>query len=389
MTANPIGIVGGGITGASTAYHLASRTERDVVVFERDTIASRTTAKSAAYVGFRGGHTAVQRELMRYGIELYNEFIDASTANAFSRHLGGLDLATTEGGRESLRSRYRAPGGEDGEEERFVRYIDGDRVGRSLLLPPVDLGAVRGALFWPNYGYVNPTELAFEFVERARAAGAAFRVNAGVTDISRAGGDPTVQVDGETVPLDHLVLAAGPWTAGLAGEVGVELPVRYSLAPGLMLEDEAASSYPSLNHVESGVYLRQHHNDRVFVGHYRGDYGAAPEDRPAVTDDVPPETIDKMIDTLRALVPYLYDAGIEEQWVGVRSLTPDSNPIVGPTDVEGVSVVAYNATGIQHAPAAGWILARQILDDDPTEYYDDLAVSRFDGYTDVRDRAGE
>jgi sarcosine oxidase subunit beta len=87
---------------------------------------------------------------------------------------------------------------------------------------------------------------------------------------------------------------------------------------------------------------------------------------------------------LRTLVPYLYDSGIEEQWVGLRGLTPDSNPIVGWTDVEGVSVVAYNATGIQHAPAAGWILGRQLLDGDPTEYYEDVSISRFDGHTDVR-----
>jgi sarcosine oxidase subunit beta len=68
----------------------------------------------------------------------------------------------------------------------------------------------------------------------------------------------------------------------------------------------------------------------------------------------------------------------------LRSLTPDRNPIIGWTDVDGLSVATYNATGIQHAPAAGDILSRQILDDDPTRHYEDVSVSRFDGYTDGR-----
>jgi len=388
MTENPIGIVGGGITGASAAYHLADRSDRDVVVFERDTIASRTTAKSAAYVGFRGGHTRVQRDLMRYGIELYNEFIGESTTNAFYRSLGGLDLATTSAGRDSLRSRYRDARSEDGG-ERFVEYFDGDSVGESLLLPSVTLEAVRGALFWPNYGYVNPTELAFEFVERAEQAGAEFRVNTPVADVERSDGGHLVRTDDGSVTVDHLVLAAGPWNAELAGRLGIELPIGFSLAPGLLLEDTSDSSYPSLNHYESGVYLRQHHNDRVFVGHYQGNYDEGFEGDPEVPDDVPSDIVDRMIDTLQALVPYLYDSGIEEQWVGLRSLTPDSDPIIGWTDVEGVSVVSYNATGIQHAPAAGRILAEQILDGEPTRYYEDVSLSRFEGYTDVRDRAND
>jgi sarcosine oxidase subunit beta len=384
MTENPIGIVGGGITGASVAYHLARRSERDVVVFERDAIASRTTAKSAAYVGFRGGHTPVQRALMRYGIELYNDLIAESTTNAFYRRLGGLDLATTAAGRKTLRSSYRAARSDDDADDRFVRYFEGERVGESLLLPPVELETVRGALFWPNYGYVNPSELAFEFADRAENAGAEFRVNSRVDDIVCSDGDPVVHVGGEPVVLDHLVLAAGPWNAELADTVGLDLPLRFSLAPGLVLEDPSESSYPSLNHHESGVYLRQHHNDRVFVGHYQGDYAEAPKQAPDVPDEVPGRIVDEVIETLRTLVPYLYDSGIEEQWVGLRGLTPDSNPIVGWTDVEGMSVVAYNATGIQHAPAAGRILARQLLDGDPTEYYEDVSISRFDGHTDVR-----
>ena len=383
MTGETIGIIGGGITGASVAYHLADATERDVVVLEQDSLVSKTTSKSAAYVGFRGGHTAVQRELMRYSMVQYNEFLSNLTTNALHRTLGGLDLATTAQGQETLRSQYQQSLTDQESTGRFVQYFDGSELERSMLLPEIALEEVTAALFWPNYGYVRPSELAFEFVNRAREAGAEFRVNTEVTDILIENGVSGLHTTNGKLEVGQLVLAAGPWNRELAGLAGVKLPIRFSLAPGLLLSDPTTNTYPSLSHVESGIYLRQHHNNRVFVGHYQGDYEEAVTERPSITEKVPAEILEKVINTTETLVTYLYDAGIEEQWLGLRSLTPDSNPIIGGTAVEGLSIVSYNATGIQHAPAAGRILRQQIIDDTPTEFYDEISISRFDGYTDV------
>jgi sarcosine oxidase subunit beta len=381
----PIGIVGGGITGASVAYHFATRSERRVVVFERGELAAETTAKSAGYVGFRGGHTPTHRELMHHGIRLYNEFLADPETDVRHRTLGGLGLATTADGREQLRARYRRVRGErDGPGAGFVEYFDGDALAESLLLPDVRTTEVAGALFWPNYGYVSPAELAREFAVRAERAGAEFRTGTDVTDLVGADAVRGVETSAGRVDVDHLVLAAGPWNERLASAVGVDLPLRYSVAPALLIDDPSRNAYPSLTHRESGVYLRQHHGGRVFLGHYQGDYHEASPGRPDMPGSIPPDLRSRILETAARLVPGLADPAVSEEWVGLRSLTPDRNPVVGWTDVAGLSVASYNATGIQHAPAVGEIVARQVLDGDPTRFYDDVSITRFDGYADVR-----
>lgn len=401
----PIGVVGGGITGASVAYHLARRSDRRVVVFERERVAARTTAKSAGYVGFRGGHTRTHRELMRRAIRLYNEFLSDSGTDARHRTLGGLGLATTADGRDQLRSRYRtARQAGDEHDGQFVEYFEGDALAESMLLPDVRLDAVEAALFWPNYGYVSPAPLAREFATRARRAGAELRTDTEVTDIVESGtgtgsGGPSgtgtgsgsddvavraIRTEDGSVDVDHLVLAAGPWNERLAASVGLDLPVRYSVAPAIVVDDPSRNSYPSLTHRESGVYLRQHHDQRVFLGHYQGAYDEASPGSGTIPDSVPPETRRLILETASRLVPGLDDPEIRDEWVGLRTLTPDRNPVVGWTDVAGLSIASYNATGIQHAPAVGDILSRQILDGDPTRHYEDVSITRFDGYSDVR-----
>lgn len=384
MTGAPIGIVGGGITGASTAYHLSQRSDREVVVFEREEIGSRTTAKSAGYVGFRGGHTRTHRELMRYSIRLYNRLIRDADEDVFHRLLGGVSLATTQAGRETLRTRYREACGEaDAAEAQFVEYYE-EPLEESLLLPDVRFEAVAAALFWPNYGYVTPQPIATELADRARAAGVEFRTDTEVTDIVGSDSVRAVRTDRGRVAVDHLVLAAGPWNRPLAASVGVDLPIRYSVAPGILVTDPSPNAYPSLTHRESGVYLRQHYDSRAFLGHYQGEFDAAAVERPEIPETIPTDTRSRILDTAERLVPELRDADVEREWVGLRSLTPDKNPIVGWTDTEGLSVASYNATGVQHAPAVGRILSRQILADEPTEYYDEVSISRFEGYTDIR-----
>jgi glycine/D-amino acid oxidase-like deaminating enzyme len=385
MTNAPIGIIGGGITGVSVAYHLAQHSERDVVVFEREEVASRTTAKSAGYVGFRGGHTRIHRELMQYSIRLYNRVLHEADSEMVHRTLGGLGLATSDTGRQKLKTRYHnARHHTTNDPPQFVEYYSGESLSESILLPDVRFEEITAALFWPNYGYVTPESLAAELAERARAAGATFETDTEITDIVGPDSVRAVRTDDGTVAVDHLILAAGPWNQELAAMVDVELPIRYSIAPGMLVADPSQHTYPSLTHHESGVYMRQHHGGRVFLGHYQGDFQEAAVESPGITESIPTDIRSRILDTAARIVPGLCNASVEREWVGLRSLTPDKNPIIGWTEVAGLSVATYNATGIQHAPAVGHILSRQILSDDPTRFYDDVSISRFDGYSDVR-----
>ncbi|SDY25541.1 NAD(P)/FAD-dependent oxidoreductase [Halobellus clavatus] len=392
MAGETIGIVGAGITGACTANYLSRRSDRRVVVFERDEVAAETTAKSAGYVGVRASHTAAHRALMTRSIHVYNRVIREADADVRHRMLGGLNVATTAAGRAALRDRHRSVTADgDGADAAFARFFDGETIRESLLLPDVRLDGLTAAWFWPNYGYVTPAALATAFADRARDAGAEFRTDTTVLDLERdaTGAIDAVRTDRGRTPVDQLVLAAGPWNPTLARSVGVDLPVRHSVAPGVLVDDPTASVHPSLTHHESGVYLRPHGDGQLFIGHYQGDFAAAAPAtaNPEIPADVPADLRAEILEGAGRLVYGLEDPTVRDQWVGLRSLTPDGNPIVGWTDVDGLLVATYNATGIQHAPAVGHILSQQLLGDEPTQYYDLVSISRFEGYSDVYDGA--
>jgi glycine/D-amino acid oxidase-like deaminating enzyme len=385
MSDPDIAVVGGGIAGASVAYHLSGRTDRPTVVYERGTLSGETTAKSAAFFGFYGSDA--ERPLKRYGMALYNEFL--SEPRAAPRHdlVGRLRLATTRRGADRLEERFGDAWADDP-----VAYLPGDSIRESVLLPELDADAVTGATYRPGVGYHRPRELAREFAARAEERGARFETGTSVVDVAVEDGrlrELAIEANGvtETVTPEAVVVAAGPWNPTVAEHAGLDLPVSHSLAPVLRLqrEDDPPHSLPIVSHVESGVYARGHEGDSVLVGHYPNDPDAERRYDPDEVDDrVPDARREEMLRVVEDLLPGIADAPIAEDWVGVRSHTPDGDPIVGWTGVEGLSVVAFDSSGIQLAPALGWIVARQLVDGEPTEHYESVSVTRIAGHDDVR-----
>ncbi|SFR68675.1 sarcosine oxidase subunit beta [Halogeometricum rufum] len=389
------GIIGGGIAGASIAYHLSQRTDDSVVVFERQSPASETTYKSVAQYGFYGDET--QYRMKRYGMKLYNRFFRESRVNPRYTSMGILTAATEADNADRMEEAVRTDGDTYfgkmgmGFDRDLVEYIDGDAIKEKLLLPPVDEEPIEGALFRPKVGYMDrPQELAYEFLERAKDNGVDVRANTAVEEITTDGGRATglVTEGGEEVELDEVICAAGPWNIELAESVGIELPVKHTIAPILVLRPDDQSDYtlPAINHFESPYTFHRRSEDEFLIGYNPGDvYEDATEYDPRAMGETVPEDIrDRGIDLLQRLVPDLIDAKVVEEWVGIRSITPDKNPVVGWTDLEGFSIAAFHTSGIQLAPAVGKMIAQQVLDDDPTDYYDDLSITRFEGYTDHR-----
>ena len=389
------GIIGGGIAGASIAYHLSQLTDDSVVVFERQSPASETTYKSVAQYGFYGDET--QYRMKRYGMKLYNRFFRESRVNPRYTSMGILTAATEADNADRMEEAVRTDGDTYfgkmgmGFDRDLVEYIDGDAIKEKLLLPPVDEEPIEGALFRPKVGYMDrPQELAYEFLERAKDNGVDVRANTAVEEITTDGGRATglVTDGGEEVELDEVICAAGPWNIELAESVGIELPVKHTIAPILVLRPDDQSDYtlPAINHFESPYTFHRRSEDEFLIGYNPGDvYEDATEYDPRTMGETVPEEIrDRGIDLLQRLVPDLIDAKVVEEWVGIRSITPDKNPVVGWTDLEGFSIAAFHTSGIQLAPAVGKMIAQQVLDDDPTDYYDDLSITRFEGYTDHR-----
>lgn len=391
MTSSEYVVVGGGIVGASIAYHLGERTDDPVTVFDRQSLASETTFKSVAMTGLYGDET--QYAMKRYAHRLYNEFLADPRANPRYEFAGRLVLATTAAGATTLERAVRgeADAGKitKNPDHALMEYIPGDELAANLLVPELNTDAVEGALYRPKMGYMSrPQELAYEFVERARDNGVEFRPNTPVREVCVADGRVTgVRTDDGVHEAAHVVSAAGPWNLALTRDLGLDLPLRHTLAPALKLQPDPplTHSLPSLEPYESPYSIYRRSEDEVLVAYYPGSYEAAGTeyDPEATGDTVPAEIREGAIEVLERLAPSLLDAEVVDEWVGIRSMTPDQNPVVGWTDLEGFSVAAFNTSGIQLAPAVGDVIARQLVDGDPTEYYDALSVTRFEGYTDV------
>jgi glycine/D-amino acid oxidase-like deaminating enzyme len=386
-------VVGGGIAGASIAYHLGTRTDDPVTLFERQSPASETTAKSVAQFGFYGDET--QYRMKRYGMRLYNRFFADARANPAYNFMGVL-VAATEAENAARLERVVDTGGDEtigkigmGFDRDLLEYLGGDELHETLLLPELAADEIEGALFRPKVGYMTrPQELAYEFLERARENGVTVRSGTRVEEITTADGRVTglVTDDGEEHAADEVVCAAGPWNVELARSVGVDIPVQHTIAPILKLEppEPIEHTLPAVSHYESPFAFHRRTPEEFLVGYNPGYDTATEFDPDATSERVPTDIRDEATELLGRLLPSMLDAEVVDEWVGIRSVTPDGNPVVGWTELDGFSIAGFHTSGIQLAPAVGDVIARQLLDDDPTDYYDALSITRFDGYTDWR-----
>ncbi|WP_227132751.1 NAD(P)/FAD-dependent oxidoreductase [Halorubellus salinus] len=383
-------VVGAGIAGACVADHLARETECDVVVLDRAADSgTETTAKSGGFVGFWGHESPACVPLLGYGMRYYQRLLSGTDPPARFVHGGRLRVATTAAGDADVRADFADAFGRstDGETTTEclgapVQYLPGDRLGETLVLPGLDTGAVTGALYSPGVGHIDdPGSLSRGVLDRATSNGATVRTNATVTGLSTPTGEATtVHVEGDAVDqqADAVVAAAGPWNRPLLESAGVSLPVRNTRGPMLALDGEH-HGLPALFHEESGVYTRQNRDGTRYVGHFPGQYDAASVLDP---DDVPTTVSSSRrascLDAVADLCPAMRDAAVVDDWVGVRQVTPDGDPIVDEADVDGLSVVAFNANGIQYAPAAGRIIADQITGREPSLPDAGVAFDRFE-----------
>ena len=389
-----IAIIGGGIAGASIAYHLSKNGNHSVDVYERGKLAGETTSKSAAVFGHYGNATEVK--MKRYGAEMYNKFLLESDNELHFKLIGRLLCSTTKEGAEALAGK-NAGERKEGEEDETVPYKErmiledpvsyiakGELKRRMATVPYLDDSEIMGCLYQPNVGFLEPIGMGREFVDRAKKHGTQFHESSEVNEIVKNGNEiEGLVVNGDFKEVDGIVCAAGPWNIPMARSVGIELPATHTLAPILMMEVPNPMKVipPLFQNIESGVYVIGRDNKTVYVGSY-GDEGEY--DPREINDKIPVELREKMLKFATKFFPILKKAKVVKEWVGIRSGVSDGVPIVGWTEVKGFSIAAFDSSGIQLSPAVGDIISKQIIDGDQTELYENVSITRFEGYTDTK-----
>lgn len=358
-------VVGGGLVGASTAFHLAARSDLTVALLERGQICSGGTASSCAIVRT---HYSVPSNvaLTVESLKIFDEFpayLDDPEAESGFVRSGYLILAeegTTSG---KLIANMRMQ--QEFAETRAISH------GEALELHPLlDLTGIGAVGYEPHSGYADPYLTTSGFERAARRRGVIVMTDLQVERLRTDGMRVTgLETKRGVINAGCVVCAIGPWTRMLTDPLGIETYLEVSRHTVLTLGtgDTYGRLLPVVKDLstENKMYFRPSTGGVVLVG--TGDYGD-----PIVDPDTMSEALDDDFVLLQGSqiarrMPSFADAGLVDSWVGAYDITPDWNPVLGaPRDWEQL-VLAYGFSGhgFKLAPAVGKILAQTVLGEAP------------------------
>ena len=373
-------IVGGGIWGLSTAFHLAERGAGTVRILERNAeVAAETTPRAAGLVG-QVRSSAAMCGAIRYALDLLSGFGERSGHDPGLRRSGSLLVAMTPermAAYEGLLERARA----NGVDAAFVSRGEIER-----LCPGLDVSRLEGGCFVTGDGYVDPGRCARAYAAAARDLGVRIDCSAEVTGLDvRGGAVQGVRTAGETIAAGRVVLTAGPWSSRLLARFGAdELPlqtIRHQRARTAAAG--VAEEHPVVRVTEASCYVRPERGGYLY-GFFEPephlvDFGDLPESFSTSDLDEPRGTIAEAAKRLAPLFPSLPGLEVAEYSQGVTSFAPDGGYLIGPVpQVEGLfTASACAALGIAGSAAVGRWLAGWVLDGDPGEDLSEFGLGRF------------
>ena len=381
-------VIGGGIAGCSTLYHLTQEGWTDVVLVERDELTSGTTWHSAAQVtNFGMNQTMVG--LKTHSINLYKELRDDPDYPVSYNHGdGGIRLANTEAQMEGYRhfaSMARGMG---------VEYEILDAAECAKRHPLISTDNLLGGLWDGNDGDIDPASLCQALARRARKAGAEVYRNTSVTGLTQLADDTwIVHTDKGDIACDVVVNACGYRVNEVGAMMGVQHPVMSMEHQYMVTEDipaiaDAGLRMPLLRCPISDYYCRQEKNG-LLVGFYEQDcktWGMDGID-PHFTNALCPDDLDRVMDVLEGAferMPALMEVGIKNIVNGPITYTIDGAPLVGPIPGKrnAFCIIGLRA-GLGEGGGHGWLLAQQIVHGEAC--YDTWCIDprRFTGHATV------
>jgi heterotetrameric sarcosine oxidase gamma subunit len=364
-SATRIAIVGGGIVGASVAYHLALAGETDVVLIERGRLTNGTTWHAAGLVSqVRGTHALT--ELSRINVETYERVARETGIDPGFRRVGSLTVARNE---ERFRE-IRMPVSVARDAGLPAEIVDLDRIRE--LWPSAAVDDLVGGVFFPDDGTINPGVAALALAKAAVDRGVRYVPDTSVTGFRR--GPDGRQVTGLAttagdIEAEVVVLAAGLWTSELARMADASVALYPAEHVWVMTDETPAATeeLAFLRDLDGYLYIR-HHGGRFVIGAFE------PNGKPWPPGTVPTDGFVELgpdwdhfgpvLAAARRRVPALADLGFGQFLRAPESFTPDANLQLGfVPEVPGLFVAAgLNSQGIIFGPGVGraaaeWIVA--------------------------------
>ncbi|MFQ5827828.1 MAG: NAD(P)/FAD-dependent oxidoreductase [Candidatus Methylomirabilia bacterium] len=371
-------VIGGGVVGASAAFHLKKLGCPSVALVERGQICTGGTAKSCAIIR---SHYSVptNTQLTLKSLEIFTnfaEYLGDGEADCGFVNSGYLIL-TPEGNLAEKLSANLAMQTGVGAETFAISRAEAQKLHPWLALD--DVAAIGHE---PNSGYADPYLTTTSFVRAARRLGAVVKTDCPVTGVLTQDGRVTgIRTTVGEIHARTVLAAIGPWTALIARALDIELPLEVSRH--IVLTFKAADAYaPTLPIVKdlttaNKMYFRPSSGGVVLVG--SGDHGDPVDTPDGMSENATLDFVALQSGQIARRMPGFADAELSASWAGPYDITPDWNPVLGPVPgLDGLHIAyGFSGHGFKLAPAVGKVLAQGALgleqDIDSTPY----RLSRF------------
>ena len=367
-------VIGGGVVGVSTLYHLAKLGWSDVVLLERKELTSGSTWHAAGLLPLFNLSYSVGK-IHQYSVDFYPTLEAETELDVGFSRVSNIRLAKTQ----DRMDEYRYYAGVARTVGVDVDFLTPDQV--KEIWPLCETHDIIGAIRHPDDGYIQPADLTQALAKGARQRGATIHRNTTVTAITqKSNGEWIVHTDQGDITCEHVVSCTGNFARQTGRMVGLDIPVipvehQYFVTeqhPAIM--ERRAQGLPEmgvLRESDSSWYMREEAGG-LLLGPYEVGAPACYIDGPADNSEYElfPDDLERLmphIETAMERVPAFGEVGVKKVYNGAIAYTPDGSPIVGPAwDRKNFWLNEGHSFGITAAGGAGWQLAHWIIDGEPT-----------------------
>ena len=367
-------VIGGGVVGVSTLYHLAKKGWSDVVLVERKELTSGSTWHAAGLLPLFNLSYSVG-QIHKYSVKLYGELEAETGQNVGFKKVSNIRIARTK-------DRW----------DEFMYYAGvAETIGVKVnqlspeqlkeIWPLCETEGILGAIQHPDDGYIQPADLTQALAKGARNRGAEIYRNTVVTALEqKPDGSWIVKTDKGDIACEHVVSCSGNFARKTGAMAGLDIPVipvehQYIVTePHPLIRERQAKGLPEmgvLREADSSWYMREE-NGGLLLGPYEKGAPVCYVDGPSDQSEYElfQEDLDRLaphIETAITRVPAFGEVGIKKVYNGAIAYTPDGSPIIGPAwDKKNFWLNEGHSFGVTAAGGAGWQLAEWIVDGDPT-----------------------
>jgi len=357
-------VIGGGIIGCSTAYHLARDHKADVVLLEQGTLTSGSTWHAAGLVGQLRSSASITR-VLKYSVDLYKG-LEAETGLATGWKMTGCLRLATNADRWTEFRRLATTAKSFGMDMHLLTPRE-----VKAMWPLMEVDDLVGASWLPTDGQASPSDITQSLAKGARMHGARIVENVRVTGFEMEDGRIVrVRTTLGDIACEKVVNCAGQWARQVGAMAGINVPLQPVKHQYIVTEKVPGLSTdaPTIRDPDRRTYFKEEVGGLVMGGY-------EPNPQPWTTGDVPDDWAFRLFDDdfdhfeqhmveAIARIPALEKVGVKQMINGPESFTPDGNFILGVApECRNMFVGAgFNAFGIASGGGAGWVLAQWVVD---------------------------